>query len=82
MAEHCQSICRNSDDYIRISLQWRHNERDGVSNHQPHECLLDRLSKAQIKENIKAPRDWPLRGEFTGGFPAQRASYAENISIW
>ena len=20
------------------SLQWRHNERDGVSNHQPHDC--------------------------------------------
>ena len=38
----------------------------------------------QIKENIKAPRHWPLCGEFTGTgeFPAQRASYAENVSIW
>ena len=37
-----------------------------------------------IKENIKAPRHWPLCGEFTrtGEFPAQRASYAENVSIW
>ena len=25
------------------SLQWRHNERDGVSNHQPHDCLLNGL---------------------------------------
>ena len=49
-----------------ITLQWRHNERDGVSNHQPHECLLKRLFKAQIKENIKAPRHWPLCWEFTG----------------
>ena len=49
-----------------ISLQ-RHNEHDGVSNHQPHECLLNRLVKAQIKENIKAPRHWPLGGEFTDG---------------
>ena len=34
--------------------------------------------------NIKAPRHWPLCGEFTGTgeFPAQRASYAENVSIW
>ena len=24
-----------------ISLQWRHNERDGVSNQQPHDCLLN-----------------------------------------
>ena len=38
--------------------------------------------QAQIKENIKAPRHWPLCGEFTGEFPAQRASNAENISIW
>ena len=38
----------------------------------------------QIKVNIKAPRHWPLCGEFTGTgeFPAQRASNAENVSIW
>ena len=45
-------------------LQWRHNELDGVSNHQPHGCLRNRLCR-QIKENIKAPRHWPLWGEFT-----------------
>ena len=40
--------------------------------------------QAQIKESIKAPRHWPLRGEFTGDrwIPAQMASYAENVSIW
>ena len=31
----------------------------------------------QIEENIKAPRQWPSCGEFT-----QRASNAENVSIW
>ena len=35
--------------------------------------------QAQIKENIKAPRHWPLGGEFIGG---QRASDTENVSIW
>ena len=45
-----------------ITLQWRHKERDGVSNHQPHDCFF----KVQIKENIKAPRHWPMWGEFTG----------------
>ena len=37
-----------------------------------------------IKENIKAPRHWPLCGEFpgTGEFPASMASNAENVSIW
>ena len=34
-------------------LQWRHNERDGVSNHKPPDCLLKRLLKAQIKEASK-----------------------------
>ena len=35
-------------------------------------------------KNIKAPRTWPLCGEFTGAgeFPAQMASNAENVSIW
>ena len=33
----------------------------------------------QIKENIKAPRHWPLCGEFTGEFPAQMSSNAENV---
>ena len=39
--------------------------------------------QSQIKENIKAPRHWPLCGEFTGTgeFPAEMASNAENVSI-
>ena len=50
---------------IFISLQWRHNERDGVVNHRRLDYLLN-LFQAQIKENIKAPRNWPLWGEFAG----------------
>ena len=63
-----------------VALQWRHNERDGISNHQPYDCSLNRL----VKENIKAPRHWPLCGNspVTGELSAQRASNAENISIW
>ena len=40
--------------------------------------------QTQIKENIKAPRHWPLCGEFTGDgeFPVQRPSNAENVFIW
>ena len=40
--------------------------------------------QAQIKENIKGPRHWPLWGELpvTDEFPAQKASNAENVSIW
>ena len=38
--------------------------------------------QAQIKENIKAPIHWPLCGPGPGEFPEQRASNAENVSIW
>ena len=63
-------------------LQWRHNGHDSVSNHQPHGCLLNRLFRRKSKKT--SLRHWPLCGEFTGTgeFPAQRASYAENVSIW
>ena len=46
--------------------------------------LTQPFIQTQIKENIKAPRHWPLCWEFTGTgeLPAQRASYAENVSIW
>ena len=41
-------------------------------------------SGADQEENIKAPRHWPLCGEVTvtGEFPTQRASNAENVSVW
>ena len=40
--------------------------------------------QAQIKENIIAPRHWPLRGEFTGDrwIPRTKGSDAENVSNW
>ena len=69
--------CRvNGDKYTQpfISLQWRHNEDDDVSNHRRLECLLNRLFRCRYK-NTKAPRHWPLSGDF----PAQRASNAEYI---
>ena len=31
------------------SLRWRHNEHDSVSNHQPHDCLLNRLFERRSK---------------------------------
>ena len=35
------------------SLWWRHNDHDSVSNHQPHECLLDRLFRRSSKKTSK-----------------------------
>ena len=66
------------------SLQWRHNGGDSVSNHQPHDCLLNRLFRRRSKKTSK-PRVTGLcvgNSPRTGEFPAQMASYAENVSIW
>ena len=67
-----------------ITLRWRHNERDSVSNHQPHDCLLNRLFRRRSKKSSKlrvtglCVGNSPVPGEF----PAQMASYAEDVSIW
>ena len=34
-------------------LQRRHNGRDRLSNHQPHDCLLNRLSRRRSKKTSK-----------------------------
>ena len=65
-------------------LQWRHNERGNVSNHQPHACLLNRLFRHKWKNASKLCVTGLCEGNspVTGEFPAQRASNAENVSIW
>ena len=65
-------------------LQWRHNEGDSVSNHQPHDCLLNRLFRRRSKKtsNLRVTGLCAGNSPETGEFPAQMASYAENVSIW
>ena len=55
-----------------------------VASHITVVPIVCSIVQAPIKENIKAPCHWPLWGEppVAGGFPAQRASNAENVSIW
>ena len=55
---------------IFITLQWRHNGRDGVSNHQPYDCLLTLLLRRRSKKTSKprvtglcagnSPHKWPV----------------------
>ena len=69
---------------LSLALRWRHNGHDGVWNHQPHHCLLNRLLGCGSKKTSKlrvtglCARNSPGTGEF----PAQIASKAENVSIW
>ena len=59
-----------------IPLRRRHNGRDGVSNHQPHDCLLNRLFRRRSKKiskhrvtgfcegnspgPVNSPHKWPV----------------------
>ena len=48
------------------TLRWRHNEWDGVSNHQPHDCLLNRLSGRRSEKTSKPRASLAFVGEFIG----------------
>ena len=70
--------------FMRGTLQWRNNEHDSVSNHQPHVCLLNRLFGRRSKKTSKLRVTGLCVGNSpgTGEFPAQMTSNAENVSIW
>ena len=65
------------------SLRWRHNGRDGVLNHQPYGCLLNRLFRLRSERTSKLRVTGLCAGNSPGTseFPAQMASNAENVSI-
>ena len=62
-----------------LSLQWRHNGRDGVPNHRRPYCLLRRLFRRRSKKTSKLRVTGFCEGDssVTGGFPSQRASNAK-----
>ena len=76
--------CAREDVACLLSLQWRQNERDSVSNHQSHDCLPNRLFRRRSKKTSKLRVTGLCVGNSpaTGEFPAQMASNAENVSIW
>ena len=70
--------------HIPVSLQWRQNGCDGVSDHQPHDCLLNRSFRYRSKKTSKLRVTGLCEGNspVTCEFPTQRASNAGNVSIW
>ena len=65
-------------------LHWHHNERDGVPNHRRFDGLLNRWFRHRSKKTSKLRVTGLCEGNtpVTGEFPSQRASNAENVSIW
>ena len=79
----CVNVCIVLYIKINNTLQWRHN---GISNHQPHDCLLNRLFRRRSTKTSKLRVTGLCAGNspVTGEFPAQMTSYAENVFffIW
>ena len=67
-----------------VTSLWRHNGHNGVSNHQPHDCLLNRLFRPRSKKTSKLRITGLCAGNSPGTFefPPQMAINAENVSIW
>ena len=61
-------------NYTADPLQWRHNDHDSVTNHQPHDCLLNRLFRRRSKKASKLR----VAGLCAGNSPGT----GEKFSIW
>ena len=75
---------KENDIAHALPLQWRHYEHEDVSNHRRLDCLLNRLFRRRSKRTTKLRVTGLCEGNLpvTDGFPSQRASNAENVSIW
>ena len=67
-----------------MSLQWRHNERGSVSNHQRLHYLLNCRFRRRSKKILKLRVTSLCEGNspVTDEFPTQKPSNSENVSIW
>ena len=70
-----------------FALQWRHNESDGVSNYQPHDCLLKYLSGAILRKHqssaslafVRGIHRWPVNSQHK--WPVTRKMFPFNDVI-
>ena len=71
-------------EVFMTSLKWRHNERDDVPYHQLLYCLLNSWFRHRSKKTSKLRVIGLCAGNspVTNEFPTQKASNAENVSIW
>ena len=71
-------------ELVIIALQWRQNERRGVSNHRQIYCLFDRVFRRTLKKtsNLRVTGLCAGNPPVTGGFPTQGASNADFFPIW
>ena len=70
------------------TLQWRHNECDGVSHHQPHDCLYNRLFGRRSKKTSKlrvtglCEGKWPVNSPHKWPVPRKMFPFENIIMIY
>ena len=72
-----------------ITLHWRHNGRDGVSNHQAQDCLLNHLFRRRSKKTLKLrvtglyEGNSPVTDEFPHKGPVTRKMFPfDDVIMW
>ena len=67
-----------------MTSQWRHNDHGGISDHRRFDYMNDHLFGRRSQKTSKLRVTGLCGGNppVTGGFPSQRASNAEYVSIW
>ena len=63
---------------------WWADEHDRASNHRCLDCVFNHLFRRKSKKasKLRVTGLCEVNSPVTGEFPAQRASNAENVSIW
>ena len=77
-------------DIPAVAIQWRHNRCDGVSNHQPHDCLLNRLfrrrskktSKFRISGVCRGIHPWPMNSSHKGPVTRKMFPFDDVIMVF
>ena len=80
MRTDISEICKES---IFKSLQWHHNDCHGITNYWHLDCLINHVFRCTSKITWKLCVTGLCVGNppVTGGFPSQRSSSMENVSI-
>ena len=75
---------------MAVTLHWRHNDHDGVSNHQPHCYLLNRLFGRRSKKTSKlrvtglcvGNSPGPVNSPHKGPVTRKMVPFDDVIMIW
>ena len=75
---------------LSYTLQWRHSERDGVSNHQSHDSLLkclfrrrsNKTSKLRVTGLLGGIHRWPVNSPYKEPVTRKRFPFDDVIIIY